>query len=300
MRLFEPRLPRGCRPLLVSSVRGVELAEEVAGEPEFPELSELSGLSRQERLDYLRQRMAAVPARGESVSVRLPVENSFPATPDSHVVGVLPVPAALAALLPRRGLARGSVVSVSGATSLLLGLVASVTAGGGHVAVIGHPRLGILAAVEMGARLERLALIPDPGADPVEIAAVLLDGMDLVVLGLGGMSVAPSRARAVVARARSKGSTLVVTDGYWDGAEMRLDARVCGYAGLGNGSQDRGCGRLRSLSLTVCARGRSFQPRTTRLDVGSEQGRVEWVGAPEPVVALEAGPIAEPTAVVGL
>ncbi|WP_174553817.1 hypothetical protein [Rhodococcus marinonascens] len=272
----------------------------MAGEPEFPELSELSGLSRQERLDYLRQRMAAVPARGESVSVRLPVENSFPATPDSHVVGVLPVPAALAALLPRRGLARGSVVSVSGATSLLLGLVASVTAGGGHVAVIGHPRLGILAAVEMGARLERLALIPDPGADPVEIAAVLLDGMDLVVLGLGGMSVAPSRARAVVARARSKGSTLVVTDGYWDGAEMRLDARVCGYAGLGNGSQDRGCGRLRSLSLTVCARGRSFQPRTTRLDVGSEQGRVEWVGAPEPVVALEAGPIAEPTAVVGL
>ncbi|MEV0945908.1 hypothetical protein [Rhodococcus sp. NPDC049939] len=277
----------------------------MAGEPEFPERSELSGLSRQERLDYLRRRMAAVPARGESVATRLRAEHSSPTTgtsaaSGSDVAGVLPVPAALAELLPRRGLARGSVVSVSGAASLLLGLVASVTAGGGHVGVIGHPRLGVLAAVEMGARLERLALIPDPGADPVEIAAVLLDGMDLVVLGLGGTSVAPSRARAVVARARSKGSTLVVTDGHWDGAEMRLNARVHGYTGLGNGFQDRECGRLRSLSLVVCARGRSFQPRTTRLDVRSAQGRVEWVSAQEQVAALEAGPVAEPTAVVGL
>lgn len=279
----------------------------MAGEPGFPVPGspELSGLSRQERLDYLRRRMAAVPARGESVAGRAPVDGGFPATgtstaPDSHAAGVLPVPAALAGLLPRGGLVRGSVVSVSGAASLLLGLVASVTAGGGHVAVIGHPRLGVLAAVEMGAQLERLALIPDPGADPVEIAAVLLDGMDLVVLGLGGASVAPSRARAVVARARSKGATLVVTDGHWDGAEMRLEARVHGYAGLGNGSQDRGCGRLRSLSLAVCARGRSFQPRTTRLDVRSAQGRVEWVGAPEPVVPLGNVPFPEPVEVVGL
>ncbi|AOW92130.1 hypothetical protein BFN03_03870 [Rhodococcus sp. WMMA185] len=286
----------------------------MACEPGRSERSELSGLSRQERLDYLRRRMAAVPARGESMAPRLPGENSFrvmgasatsaPSVPfgasGSDAVGVLPVPTALAELLPRRGLTRGSVVAVSGAASLLLGLVASVTAGGGHVAVIGHPRLGILAAVEMGARLERLALIPDPGADPVEIAAVLLDGMDLVVLGLGGASVAPSRARAVVARARSKGSTLVVTDGHWDGVEMRLDAQVRGYTGLGNGSQDRGCGRLRALSLVVCARGRAFQPCTTRLDVRSEQGRVQWVGTSEPVVALEAGLPAEPTVVVGL
>ncbi|QSE85423.1 hypothetical protein [Rhodococcus koreensis] len=279
----------------------------MAGEPGLPVpgAPELSGLSRQERLDYLRRRMAAVPARGESVASRAPVEGGFPATgtsaaPDSHAAGVLPVPAALAGLLPRGGLVRGSVVSVSGATSLLLGLVASVTAGGGHVAVIGHPRLGVLAAVEMGAQLERLALIPDPGADPVEIAAVLLDGMDLVVLGLGGASVAPSRARAVVARARSKGATLVVTDGHWDGAEMRLEARVHGYAGLGNGSQDGGCRRLRSLSLAVYARGRSFQPRTTRLDVRSAQGRVEWVSAPEPMVSLGNVPFPDPVEVVGL
>ena len=38
-----------------------------------------------------------------------------------------------------------------------------------------------------------------------------------------------TRARAVVARARQKGCTLLVTDGDWQGASTRLEARVCGY-----------------------------------------------------------------------
>ena len=97
-------------------------------------------------------------------------------------------------------------------------MVAAVTAAGGHAAIVGQPDIGLLAAVEMGADLSRLALVPDPGADPVEVAAVLLDGMDLVVLGLGGRSVPLSRARAVTARARNKGCTLLVTGGDWQGA----------------------------------------------------------------------------------
>ena len=114
--------------------------------------------------------------------------------------------------------------------------MAAVTAAGGHAAIVGQPDVGLLAAVEMGADLSRLAVIPDPGADPVEVAAVLMDGLDLVVLGLGGRSVPPTRARAVTARARQKGCTLLVTDGDWHGASARLEARVCGYRG------DR-CGR---------------------------------------------------------
>ena len=78
---------------------------------------------------------------------------------------------------------------LSGARSLPLSMVAAVTAEGGHAAIVGQPDVGLLAAVEMGADLSRIAVIPDPGADPVEVAAVLMDGMDLVVLGLGGRSV---------------------------------------------------------------------------------------------------------------
>ncbi|QKT14271.1 hypothetical protein HUN07_19975 [Rhodococcus sp. W8901] len=238
----------------------------MSGVSELSGLSGLSGLTRQQRLEYLRRRIAAVPAKGESSVVDAAVRPRR----------VLPVPGPLAALLPQGGLARGSVVSVSGASSLLLGLLASVTAAGGHVAVIGRPQLGLLAATEMGAQLRRMAFVPDPGPDPVEVAAVLLDGMDLVVLGLGGMSVPPSRARAVVARARSKQSTLVVTDGHWGGAEVRLDAQVRGYDGVGRGA-DVGRGRVCSVRLAVRAQGRAFRPRTTCLDVRSMQGRVEWV-----------------------
>ncbi|MFC4602642.1 hypothetical protein [Rhodococcus kronopolitis] len=230
-----------------------------------------AGLSRPERLAQLRRHIAAVPSRGESV-VR-PVRLGRGA---EHGRPVLPVPPALARLLPQGGLARGSVVSVSGAGSLLLGLLASVTESGGHAAVIGLPRLGLLSAVEMGAELGRLAVVPAPGPDPVEVAAVLLDGMDLVVLGLGGLAVPPSRARSVVARARSKGATLLVTDGHWGGAEVRLTAAVRGYEGLG----ESGLGRLRGLRLTVTAEGRAFQARTAALHLCPVRGRMEWNSEP--------------------
>lgn len=139
-------------------------------------------------------------------------------------------------------------------------MIAAVTADGGHVAIIGQPDTGLLAAVEMGADLSRIAVIPEPGADPVEVAAVLMDGMDLVVLGLGGRTVPATRARAVVARARQRGCTLLVTDGDWQGASARLAARVSGYeiAGGRDGMPPApGCGRISRVRLTMRARGRS-------------------------------------------
>ncbi|MEU5842928.1 hypothetical protein [Rhodococcus sp. NPDC047139] len=221
--------------------------------------------TRAERIEALRRRIASVPARGELSAV---ARGRVETTADR----ILPVPDPLAELFPHGGLVRGSIVAVSGATSLLLGMLASVTASGGYAAVIGQRRLGLLAAAEMGARLHRLAVIPDPGPDPVEIAAVLLDGIDLVVLGLGGASVPPSRTRAVAARVRSKQSVLVVTDGRWEGAQVRLEARVDGYRGVDG--PDRG--RLCATRLSVRAHGRAFSPRAMRVEVCADRSAVEW------------------------
>ncbi|MET0993538.1 MAG: hypothetical protein ABWY20_05390, partial [Mycobacterium sp.] len=93
-----------------------------------------------------------------------------------------------------------------------------------------------------------------------EVAAVLMDGMDLVVLGLGGRSVSATRARAVVARARQKGCTLLVTGGDWQGASARLEARVCGYevTGAGGGTPRPGCGRISRVRLAMRAQGRGL------------------------------------------
>lgn len=233
--------------------------------------------AKRAQLAELRRRMAAVPARGAGAETRAPVA-------EESRREALPVPAALENLLPDGGLAKGSVVVYNGAGSLIAGLLAAVTSAGGHAAVVGMPRLGLLAAAEMGARLDRLAVVSDPGPDPLEVASVLLDGLDLVVLGLNGLSVPMSRTRVLAARARGKNSTLMVTNGSWSGSALHIDTRVAGYGGLG-----RGCGRLRTVRLDVSVRGRAAQPRSGHLALSPANGRVEWVSTAEP-----AQPIATP------
>ncbi|HEV7580949.1 MAG TPA: hypothetical protein VGO77_11170 [Mycobacterium sp.] len=205
-----------------------------------------SGQNRADQLESLRRQIAVLSGKApEAVVTR-----SDDLLPESE--SQLPVPQWLADALPAQ-LPRGTVAVLSGARSLLLSMVAAVTAAGGNAAIVGQPDIGLLAAVEMGADLSRLAVIPDPGTDPVEVAAVLIDGMDLVVLGLGGRRVPLTRARAVVARARLKGCTLLVTDGDWQGAPTRLEARVCGYdITAGNrGTPVCGFGRISGVRLQV-------------------------------------------------
>ena len=207
-------------------------------------------VDRAEQLRQLRRQMASVSSKvGASRRGPDPAES-----PISAEQSLLPVPESLADLLPS-GLPKGSVAVLTGARSLSLRMAATVTAAGGHVAIVGQPDIGLLAAAEMGADLDRLAVVPDPGTDPVEVAAVLMDGMDLVVLGLRGRVVPPSRARAVTARPRQRGCTLLIADGDWPGAEVRLDARVCGYEL--SGGELPGFGRISRVRLTTRARGRS-------------------------------------------
>lgn len=215
-------------------------------------------LNRAEQLEQLRRQMAAVSGKVGGARAVTDVANEVLPASES----LLPIPESLAGPLPR-GLPRGVVAVVSGARSLPVKMAAAVTAGGGHVAVVGLPDFGLLAAAELGADLSRLAVVPDPGTDPVEVAAVLMDGMDLVVLGLSGRTVTATRARAVVARARQKGCTLVVARGDWQGATIRLDAHVGGYeitAGH-DGVPVPGCGRISRVRLSVRAHGRAARSR---------------------------------------
>ena len=235
-------------------------------------------LDRAEQVEHLRRQMAAISGkvgpgrRGEVPSNDvLPESESLLSLPESFPAsGWAPqaerspasgwAPRSRGEYPQPTALPRGAVAVLSGARSLSLSMVAAVTAAGGHAAIVGQPDVGLLAAVEMGADLSRLAVIPEPGADPVEVAAVLMDGMDLIVLGLGGRSVPATRARAVVARARQKGCTLLVTDGDWQGASARLEARVSGYemTGGSGGRHTQGCGRISSVRLAIRAGGRSF------------------------------------------
>ncbi len=235
------------------------------------------GETRADTIVRLRRRMAEIPARSDNsprlLAVLAPDRTATdrPSHSAASTLRTLPTPAPISQLIPHHGLVRGSIVQVSGASALRAGLVASVTGSGGWAALIGVPRFGLLAATEMGADLKRCAVVPDPGPDPIAVAAVLVDGIDLVVLSLAGTDVPPSRARAVTARARRTGAVLVVTDGHWPTVDLHLDARVAGYRGLGAAG-----GRITGIDLTVEVRARGQQPRRADVAVTGQSGGVAW------------------------
>lgn len=267
----------------------VRIQESGATMNQKPHSSATTVLTKAEKLEQLRRKMASIPARADGTepatpSVMLkPVGEREPtpivATAQS-TLRMLPVPEPIGDLLPRGGLARGTVVSVDGAASVLIGLLATVTAAGGHVAVIGMPGLGLLAFHEQGGDLAKVAFVPQPKDAGIDCAAILLEGFDVVVLGLSGGAVTPSRGRAVAARARSKGSLLIVTEGQWDGPDLRISSRVAGYTGL-----TAGRGRVTGVRLDVAAVGKGFQQRTGSLEIRDESGQLRWATVDDTALA---------------
>ncbi|MGQ0574918.1 MAG: hypothetical protein ACT4RN_12035 [Pseudonocardia sp.] len=172
--------------------------------------------------------------------------------------GVLAVVEPLAGLFPGRGLRRGATVAVPdgpAATSLLLILLAQASGAGAWIGVVGRPELGLVAAAEAGLRLERVALVPRPGADLVAVTAALLDGLDVVVVaGAQRAGVRAADRQRLAARARQRGAVLVPL-GSWPGADAELACTSVHWEGLGAGA-----GRLRSRRASVRLRGRGLPP----------------------------------------
>src|SRR4029077_7359940 len=146
---------------------------------------------------------------------------------------VLPVAAPLAAVLPRGGVPRGSVVSVlgQGATSLLFALLAGPAAP--WSALVGMPGVGLLAAAEFGIDLDRVVVIPEPGPDVLQVLSILVDGVDMIAVALPAQAgPTPSPRRVLTGRLRQHGAVLLVM-GPWPGADLVLTARWVGWTGLG-------------------------------------------------------------------
>jgi hypothetical protein len=187
---------------------------------------------------------------------------------------LLPVVPALQPLLPGRGLRRGSTVAVSRSAALALALVAGASAAGSWVAAVGLPDLGILAAAETGVVLERLALVPAPGARawPTVVAA-LLDAVD-VVLVRPPAHLPAAQARRLVARARERGAVLVPLGPWSEPADLRLAVTSSAWHGLGQGH-----GRLHSRQVEVAVTGRGPATRERRL--------LLWLPSPDGTIAAD-------------
>ena len=191
--------------------------------------------------------------------------------------------------------------ATAGATTLALCLLAAPSAAGDWCAAAGLPELGLLAASQLGVRLERLALVPDMGDRWAVVAGALLDSMGVLVLG------PPRRARSgdarrLAARARERGAVVVVIGDRWS---ERPDLRLRVEAGApdagegsravadgGSGGLDAGAGYLRSRRVEVVASGRGAAARERRVSL--------WLPGPAGGVApvggvVSAGSAGSPT-----
>ena len=166
----------------------------------------------------------------------------------------------LAVALP--SVQRGAVVAVggdagSGMTSTVLGVAAAATAAGEWAAMVdGTGTLGGLAAAEAGVDLARFAVVRDVPRDRwATVVAALLDGVSVVLAELP-RSVRVGDARRLAARARERGTVLVVfapDERAWPAeAPVRIHTRGGAWSGLGAGD---GVLEVRTPLTSVTARG---------------------------------------------
>ncbi len=206
-----------------------------------------------------------------------------------HGAAGLAASPALARVLPGGGLRRGSSLGCAGGagtSALVLALLAEPLARGAWGAVLGWPDLGVEAAAELGVPLARLALVPDPGTAWWEVAAVLVDTTDVVVLCPPSRP-APGLARRLASRTRERGALLIVAQpprvgpraavARWpEPLDVVLHADAVRWHGLGSGY-----GRLASRELQVRSSGR-------RVPGGGDRARLvlpEASGPLAPVIA---------------
>ena len=216
-------------------------------------------------------------------SLALLAERTRPVT--SSQTRLLPVLPPLVGLFPDGSLRRGSTIVVSGLAlpgspdgsgggiSVALALLAAASGAGSWCALVGLPGLGAVAAHDIGVDLARLAVVPRPGAAWAEVAATLIDGVDLVVL-CPPFAPRPAMARRLVARTRERRAILVVVpgrSGWPEHPDTHLSVSDMHWDGVGTGD-----GYLHSRRMTVTATGRrsAARPRHHHLWMPSTTGSV--------------------------
>ncbi|MFC7406884.1 hypothetical protein [Georgenia alba] len=250
-----------------------------------------AALARAETAAGLRTRLAGpglstsptlTPPEGEDGGRQVTGAEPDPLTPGADD-RALPVPPALAPLFPFGAMARGSVIQVSGSTSVLLAVAAAAATDGGWSALAAMPHIGWRAAHAAGLALDRVAVVPAPGPDASTVVGALADGFDVLVIGRCP-ALGERDRRSLVSRVRARGAVLLSSH-EWPGAHLALRTTRGGWDGLG-----QGWGHLAQQRLTVRSTGRGGASGTREVRVRVGTGGL----LPEPGAAPVAAPGPEP------
>lgn len=182
---------------------------------------------------------------------------------------VLPLPPALAALLPGRGLQTGTVYTVAPSPSLLFALMSAASQRGLWCAAVGMPTLGVEAAAASGIDLGRFVLVPHPGERWLAVVSALAEVVPLIAMN-PGTRVRDADAARLAARLRDRGCTLLSTSP-WPHAEGVIDLHDPHWGGIGEG-----WGVLAERTVTVTAHTRQMsQPQSLRVRLPTSHGGVD-------------------------
>ncbi|MHA7191392.1 hypothetical protein ACX80N_14000 [Arthrobacter sp. MDT2-16] len=158
----------------------------------------------------------------------------------------LPTVPALARILPGGGLQSGGSYAVRNSTFLAMAMLAGPSATGAWCSVVGMPDFSVEAAQAFGINLERLVLVPDPGAQWLPVTAALVDVVS-IVLTRSPDHLTPTEEARLKARLRQRGAALI-TLGAWKPSDSTIGVAESAWEGLGSGT-----GHLRARSMKITA-----------------------------------------------
>ncbi|WP_096454506.1 hypothetical protein [Corynebacterium suranareeae] len=229
-------------------------------------LPDLSDLSRAERIDALRSRMstmgAAVPKFESSVEESLSQKQDFLADKQ----GIVAVPSTFSDLFPGGGLPRRAVTQLVEQPLVVVEFLAHITAHGGHAAVIGWKDLAYAGVIDSGGVCENIIAIPDPGTEPLNVAAVLCEGLDIVVYKGPEISLSPTRARPLLGKLRQGTAALVMVGTKVASPAVSVDAEIINYVGIGAGR-----GRIRGVEMQVRTVSKTHGARSRKVMISRPQ-----------------------------
>jgi hypothetical protein len=195
---------------------------------------------------------------------------------------LLPVPEPCRGLLVDGGMRRGTTIGVTagpagGSTTLALSLLSAASAAGSWCLIVGLPDLGLTAAGEVGLELDRLTMVPWPGAHWAAAVAAAIESIDLVLL-------APpphpkdALARRLASRLRDRRGVLVILDARrWpQPCDVTLHVEAAHWVAVGAG-QD--CLRQRLATVTASGRRQPGSPRHQRLWLPDDSRAIRQVEA---------------------
>lgn len=164
----------------------------------------------------------------------------------------------------------GRIIELEGPYSLLIFVIAQLSAQGLSVAVVGYPQLNMAAIKHCGGHMDSIIVIQQPGADRIAISTVLADGVDVVITNLEGACVTPRRASVLAARLRSSGRLFIAGHGRCAGSLARVETVSYEARGL-----QRGQGHIHALSARVCCNSARFAPRAVDISFTAQGMRVD-------------------------